>query len=419
MSSTNLSLRSTSTNEERHYTPQQPASHNTLQQLPAELLIRIFLLAQNPQLRLATRGLYGISRSALIRAQFLIYRFGRTGVLGERGMTSFRMASSLAVVDNLLKLRCNPRADSDWLVWRAVEQQDVRLFILLVDAIQPDTRTLERYLNGAAMQGSISIVDVLVGRYGGSIHHGNDTMMMLACVGHQVAMVLHLIGRYGCDPHAERDQYLRRACLDGDDDLVAVLLPGANIHCFNDAPLQNAAHKQHSHIIRRLLEAGADPHANRGASLISAVRNNDLASVSLLLDAGADARCQEDSPLQWLCRQGGGTAILEALVVAGTRNGTPAATMVNCGKGMPLYEALTGGHAMVVEGLLGYGADPTTQRALEGLHEAILRNHVICVELVVKATPSLVLLNPPSYYLSKSKLTGPMRLLLQNRHGLV
>ncbi|KAI8341875.1 ankyrin repeat-containing domain protein [Chlamydoabsidia padenii] len=419
MSSENLSPSSfcSSSNDESSHNKQQLSTHsssphtnNSLQQLPSELLIRIFLLAQNPQLRLVTPALYSISRSALIRAQFLIHRFGRLAALSERGMTSFNLASTLAVVDNCLKLGCSPRADDDYLVWRACRQQDIRLFILMVDAIQPDTRTLDRYLNGAAMQGAVAIVDVLISRYGGSIHHGDDAMMMLACAEHQVAMVQHLITRYGCDPHADRDRYLRRACLEGDLDLVSVLLPGSDIHCFNNAPLQNAAHKQHAGIVKILLEAGADPLANRGASLVSAVRNNDLACLTLLLQGGADPRCQDDLPLLLACRHGFPTILDGLAAFVGTRT-----TWVNCGKGMPLFEALVASQLNVLERLLAYGADLTTQRAMEGLHEAILRNHMACVQLVVNtASTPLRLLHPPSYYLSKSKVSGPMRRLVQD-----
>ncbi|CAO3600075.1 unnamed protein product [Absidia cylindrospora] len=352
-------------------------------------------------------------------------------------MKSFRMASSLAVVDNLLKLRCNPRADSDWMVWQACEQQDVPLYILLVDAIQPDTRTLERYLNGAAMQGSKTMVDVLVGRYGGSIHHGNDAMMMLACVHHQVDLVQHLITRYACDPHAQRDQYLRRACLSGCEPLVKLLLPGADVHCFNDAPLQNAAHKQHTSVVRLLLASGANPRANRDASLLSAVRNNDLPTLALLLDAGVDARCQEDQPLRLACRFGY-VAMVDALVssfgstatagleddgdhrmgdgagletTTGLQGNRFVTMMVNCAKGMPLYESLVAGHSAVVSGLLSKGAVTTLEHAQQGLHEAILRNHLACVEVMINA--GAVLIHPPSYYLAKSRVKEPMRALVR------
>ncbi|ORZ09290.1 ankyrin repeat-containing domain protein [Absidia repens] len=413
-----------------------PSPNHGFQQLPTELLIRIFLLAQNPQLRLVTRGFYGISRSALTRAQFLIYRFGRLAALGERSMKSFRMASSLTVVDNLLKLRCNPRADNDWMVWQACEQQNVPLYILLVDAIQPDTRTLERYLNGAAMQGSKAIVDVLVGRYGGSIHHGNDAMMMLACVHHQVDLVQHLITRYACNPHAQQDQYLRRACLSGCEPLVTLFLPGADVHCYNDAPLQNAAHKQHTSVVRLLLDAGANPRANRDASLLSAVRNNDLPTLALLLDAGVDPRCQEDQPLRLACRFGY-VAMVDALVssygsaateleadgehrmnddvglesTTGLQENRFVTTIVNCAKGMPLYESLVAGHSAVVTTLLSKGAVTTLEHAQQGLHEAILRNHLACVEVMINA--GAILIHPTSYYLAKSKVKEPMRALLR------
>ncbi|KAI8093051.1 ankyrin repeat-containing domain protein [Halteromyces radiatus] len=377
------------------------------QQLPAELLVRIFILAQNPELRLVMKTMYGISKSTLVRAQFLIERFGRSAALGERGMKSFRMASTVSVVDHLLKFRCDPRSDGDYLVWQACEQNNVPLFILVVDAIRPDSATLDRYLNRVAMMSEgMRMVDILVKRYGASIHHGDDTMMMLACAHHNINMVQHLISRYGCDPHFQRERYLRRACLSGSEALVTLLLPGADIHCFNDAALQNAAFKQHSTIVDLLLKAGADPHANRNASLLCAVQNNDLTTIQLLLAAGADPRCRQDEPLRLACRHGDVTTV-DCLIHATDR----VQDMVNCGNGMPLYEALVAGHATVTMSLLSKGADANSPLALHGLQQAILLNHLTCVQIMANAGAMPV---DPSSLFDKPRLSDSMRSLIQS-----
>ncbi|ORX45475.1 ankyrin [Hesseltinella vesiculosa] len=378
-----------------------------LQQLPSELLIRIFLFGQNPAFVSTCKSIYTISRSPLIRAQFILRRYGPLAALSERCLTSLPIARQLPVVDYLLKLRADPRADADYLLWQSIREQNVNLTILLVDAIQPDTRTLQQYLNGAASHGSISMVDLLVARYGASIDHGDGTVMMLACAENRVELVRHLLTRYHCDPHAFRDQYLRRACLSGHEALVELLLPGADVHAFNDAALQNAVHKNHLGIAYQLLAQGASANVNRGACVILAVQQHHVPILRLLLDHGADPRCQQDSPLQLSCRMG----LLDVAQVL-VEFASERLAMINTLKGMPLYEAFRHGHADVVDFLLSGGADPSLPLAQQGLHEAILHNHVACVAQLQRAHTELPLPRPLAQY--KASASGPMFQLIQH-----
>ncbi|KAI9308171.1 ankyrin repeat-containing domain protein [Cunninghamella echinulata] len=444
-------------------------------QLPSELLIRIFILSQNTALVKVCKRFYHISTSSFIRAQFLIQRYGRSQALGEISMKSFRMAFTLPVIDSLIKLRCSPLADGNYLVWRACEENNIRLFILLVDAIQPDTKTLQRYLRVAALKGSISILDLIVKRYGGIIKYSNNnnnnnrkillstssityteeekTIMTMACNANQVEMVKHLIQRYDCDPHVQQDIYLRKACLDGFEELVMVLLSGADIHAMNDTPLQNAVHRNHIAIVDLLLKNGADPLVNRYTCLIKSIKNQNPSILFLLLKCGADPRYQQNELFLLACREGNfevfdlllkmilfhtlpkPTAITTTAITLSSYEGwkniflnefihqlqqqqqlqqdyQPILNeLVNCRKGKPLGEALKSGHFEIVKTLLELGANPNSICGIEGLNETILGNHLICVELMARHgahSPYSL-----SHYLSKHTVKQPMKQLLQ------
>ncbi|CAO3615167.1 unnamed protein product [Cunninghamella echinulata] len=389
-------------------------------------------------------------------------------------MKSFRMAITLPVIDSLIKLRCSPLADGNYLVWRACEENNIRLFILLVDAIQPDTKTLQRYLHVAALKGSISILDLIVKRYGGIIKYNNNninnnrailpstsstayteeekTVMTMACNANQVEMVKHLIQRYGCDPHVQQDIYLRKACLDGFKELMMVLLPGADIHAMNDTPLQNAVHRNHVDIVDLLLKNGADPLVNRYTCLIKSIKNQAPSILFLLLKYGADPRYQHGELFLLACHEGNFEAfdlLLKVILFHTLPKSTAISTtttalssyaewkgiflnefirqlqqqqpqydyqpilneLINCRKGKPLGEALKGGHFEIVRTLLELGANPNSMYGMEGLNETILGNHLICVEIMARHGAHSPY--PLSNYLNKHTVKQSMKRLLQ------
>ncbi|OAD66736.1 hypothetical protein PHYBLDRAFT_73546 [Phycomyces blakesleeanus NRRL 1555(-)] len=347
----------------------------SLEQLPAELQTHIFVLAQNPELATVCTSFWELSFSPLVRAQYLLLRFGKDAALGERAM-SYRIAN-LKVIDNLLKLGCNPRADGDWLYWRACTKHNVHLCRLILAAAQPTPKILGHFLNVAAMKGAIEIIDLLVEEYGADVHQPNneDLVLMLACAENQVSVVRHLMRRYGCNVHANRERHLRRACLQGHLELVELLLDGAYVHAYNDAALQNAAHKGHSAIVKRLLEAGANPQANQNAPLQYTIAVDDELSVRYLLDAGADPHCDQEWPIRHACRRGA-TKIVECLLDHGVDP--------DVAKGMPLREALRSSSYQTAQFLLNRKVDPNSTGAIRGICNAVRRNDLELVMLMAR-----------------------------------
>ncbi|CAO3622475.1 unnamed protein product [Cunninghamella blakesleeana] len=345
-----------------------------------------------------------------------------------------------------------------------------------MDAIQPDTKSLQRYLHFAVLKGSIPILDLVVKRYGGiiktnPIHNDHSSflshqryqqqqqhpstneegiIMTTACNENQIEMVKHLIQRYGCDPHASNDIYLRKACLNGFEELVRILLPGANIHFLNDAALQNAVHKRNATIVELLLSAGANPMANRYSCLFHAIKNNDAYILFHLLKFGADPHYQQNQLFIFACHEGHKDILcllikfifMNSPSTLSSSSSSPSPlsylawmnlslddllqknqqvylpimiNLIDCQNGTPLFEALSMGHSTVVEFLLHYGANPNALNAIQGLDHAILNNHLTCVELMarknVQSSHSL------SHYMIKHTVKRPMKQLLQSLHN--
>lgn len=134
-------------------------------------------------------------------------RFGANAALGERAM-SLKIANH-KVVDCLVRMNCNPRADGDWLYWRACELQDTALCTIILDGIQPSKQTLGHFVNVAAMKGAASIIDLIVEHYGADIHQpdGEDRVLMLACAENRVDIVRHLVDQYGCNVHSNKERH--------------------------------------------------------------------------------------------------------------------------------------------------------------------------------------------------------------------
>ncbi|KAJ8654955.1 hypothetical protein O0I10_009351 [Lichtheimia ornata] len=317
-----------------------------------------------------------MSTSSWVRGLYIMRRFGANAALGERAM-SLKIANH-KVVDCLVRMNCNPRADGDWLYWRACELQDTALCTIILDGIQPSKQTLGHFVNVAAMKGAASIIDLIVEHYGADIHQpdGEDRVLMLACAENRVDIVRHLVEQYGCDVHSNKERHLRRACLHGHVELVELLLPGADVHAYNDAALQNAAHAGHTEIVKMLLDAGANAQANRNAPLQYAVINSDLTSIKLLINAGADPRVHQDRALRHACRRNA-MDIVEYLLQLGADP--------NALEGSPLREALRSANESIIKLLLEHGADPNSSGALRGMDEMIKQKNKDIISLMVNA----------------------------------
>lgn len=351
-----------------------------LTDLPAELLVRIFCLAQNPRLPTTCKIFWQLGESPWVRAHYLLERFGTWAALGERAMASpivARCPDPKSIIEQLLVLGSHPRADGDYLLWKACSSQDVSLCTTLMDAIGPSEATVAHFLNVAAMQGATRIVDLLVERYGANVHE--DRVLMVACSENQVSMVQHLIETYGCDVHANRERHLRRACLHGHSELVSLLLSQKNvdIHVYNDAALQNAAYKGHTDVVGMLLDAGADAATNRNAPLKYAVATGNVDVAQRLLEAGADACCRDNWPIRHAARRRSTTDMVGLLL----QHGADPDAM----QGMPLREALRCSCVPSVELLLRHGADPASAGAIRGVCEAMLERRQELVGIMAAA----------------------------------
>ncbi|KAF7725372.1 hypothetical protein EC973_009639 [Apophysomyces ossiformis] len=344
--------------------------------LPVELQTAIFVLAQNPQFAVVSRFYWHLSQSSVVRAHYLLHRFGPAAALGERAMAC-RMVN-LDVIDNLFKLKCDPAADDNWLFWKACERNDSKLGHIILQAIT-DPKTRSHFLNIAATNGATNLIDLLIRVYHVDINqpNGDCLALALACTENQIETVRHLMTYYGCDVHGHRERHLRRACLQGYSELVELLLPGADVHAYNDAALQNATHRGHWKIVEQLLQAGADPQANRNAPLLSAISNGDIRSLRSLLDAGANPRWNQSWPLRLACRRDC-PVVVEILL---QQEGVDP----NTGRGMPLRDALRAQKIEMVQVLLKHGADPNSMGAIRGLQSVIRKNDLSLAQLMAKA----------------------------------
>lgn len=78
------------------------------------VLTQIFVLHRFPN---RLKVFSGLSQPSLVRLQYLFHRYGKIASFGERAMSS--KIANIDVVDNLLRMGCNTRADDDWLYWKA------------------------------------------------------------------------------------------------------------------------------------------------------------------------------------------------------------------------------------------------------------------------------------------------------------
>ncbi|KAL9553489.1 hypothetical protein MBANPS3_003254 [Mucor bainieri] len=324
---------------EESITTSREAMHSDkcrLLDLPIELLHRIFVYAQNPTLAITCRRFWSLGQSAMLRADYLMHRYGPTAVLGETAMR--RHIVSLPTIHQLLRLNCDPTAD-----------------------VQVGRCNVAHLINLAAMKGSIGVVDLLVNEFGANVYH--DNVLASACRENQVKLVKHLVETYSINVHSLSERHLRNACLHGFLELAKFLLDGANVHAYNDAAIQNASYKGFNDIVALLLDAGAHADSNQNACIQHAVNNNDLNMVKCLIEkGGVDPRCNHDWPLRHSCQQGF-NAIVEYLH---RRIGT-----FDIGDGILLELALAYDQLDTLKLLLKKGANPNCNGVLRGVKYAV------------------------------------------------
>lgn len=342
----NISTESISTAREIHN------QECRLLDLPIELLHRIFVYAQNPTLAITCRRFWSLGQSAMLRADYLMHRYGPTAVLGETSMR--RHIVSLPTIHQLLRLNCDPTADDSWLFVKGCELDQVDLCRRV---LQVGHCNVKHLINLAAMKGSIGVVDLLVNEFGANVYH--ETVLTLACRENQVKLVRHLVKTYNVNVHGHSERHLRNACLHGLSELVEFLLDGANVHAYNDAAIQNAAYKGFNDVVTLLLDAGAHADANRNTCIQHAINNNDPNMVQCLVEkGGVDPRCNHDWPLRHSCRQGFNEIVEYLCGLVGT---------LDIGDGILLELVLVHDQLNTLKLLLSKGANPNCNGVLRGL----------------------------------------------------
>ncbi|CAO3613664.1 unnamed protein product [Mucor hiemalis] len=247
-----------------------------------------------------------LGQSDIVRARYLIQRYGTHAALGERSMS--RRIVSLGVVQQLLRLNCcDPKADGDyWLFTRACEHNQVELCRLIIQSTLQQayaSKEASHLLNIATMKGAIPVIDLLVETFHVNIH--SEVALALACTENQVETVRHLATKYGCDVHFHNEKYLRNACLYGYTTLVEYLLSeGSDVHAYSDSALQNAVYHGYTLVVKLLLDAGANASSNENKCLQHAITNGDMEIIKCLVTAGADPRFDNDWPLRTACELG-------------------------------------------------------------------------------------------------------------------
>lgn len=353
--------------------------------LPTELLIRIFVFAQNPALPTVCHQFWDLGTSSSVRAQYLMQIYGPTNVFSSRSMK--RKIVTLSVVEQLLRINnCYSGDDDDWLFTRACELNEVELVTWIVDAALQQHNEAERgrllthFVNLAAIKGSICIIDLLVEKYDAT---NTNQALSVACQQNQVETVKHLVTKYGCNVHTENERHLRNASLNGYRDLVEFLIVGADVHAFNDAALQNACYKGHSAIVKLLLEAGANAQVQDNACIQHVIKNADINSLKSLIQHGVDSRCHHDWPLKQSCRFGLDEIVGYLLDMIG-----PVA--VDLENGMLLEECIKSSRVSTIQLLLDHGANPNNEGVSRGLIYAVdvktrTRNKDVMIKLLLDA----------------------------------
>ncbi|KAK4510483.1 uncharacterized protein ATC70_004913 [Mucor velutinosus] len=347
---TNTSVNSISTGREMY------SGKCRLLDLPNELLHRIFVYAQNPTLAIVCKQFWSLGQSAMLRADYLMHRYGPTAVLGETAMR--RHIVSLPTIHQLLRLNCDPTADDNWLFIEACGIDQVDLCRRIV---QVGHCNVAHLINLAAMKGSMGVVDMLVNEFGANVYH--DSVLALACRENQVKLVRHLVKAYSVNAHSHSERHLRNACLLGFSELVEFLLDGANVHAYNDAAIQNACYKGFSDIVALLLDAGAHADINQNVCIQHAINNNDLNMVKCLIEKGGiDPRCNHDWPLRHACGQGFNDIVEYLYRLTGT---------FDIGDGVLLELALVYDQLDTLKLLLKKGANPNCNGVLRGVKYSV------------------------------------------------
>ncbi|RUP51723.1 ankyrin repeat-containing domain protein [Jimgerdemannia flammicorona] len=347
-----------------------------LSDLPPELLTRIFILAQNPNLFVVSRNFHTISESPLLRAHYLLHFYGPDHVLSSDAAKHSHIFTK-HVVEILLSLGADPSADDDFALLWCYRMNYPELAPQILDTLASrHALDVPHYLILASYEGLLPLLDLLITRYDADPHHSHEKPLQEAAYNNHIDLVRYLIRTHHCDFHIESEHLLRHASQLGYADLVDLLLAhGASVSTYNSAALLNAAHKGHQRIVAALLDHGADVHADNDAALRYAAANGHVQVVRLLLDRGACVEAFSYKSLRDAAKRGF-VEVVHMLLDAGSN---PDA----CG-GAALSYAAFNDHREVVRLLLQRGAEPGRSSSA-ALKFAVKKGHAEVAGMLVEA----------------------------------
>ncbi|GAB5585880.1 hypothetical protein Unana1_00780 [Umbelopsis nana] len=349
--------------------------------LPTELMVRIFVMAQNPRLRLVNRRFYDISTSNLLRAQYLYWHYGSSYSLS---MTAAHWSIfSKQVVELLISFGCDLHTDNDYAFYWAIMHGYIDLCETMFNVLKEngDLNTAH-YMMIAAIDGNIPMFDLLVQSFDADPHLNEEAVLKRSCLENRVDFVRHIINApYHCNYHMNEEFVLRQAAHTGSLELVKLFISlGCDVHARGEVALMDAAHKGHYEITELLLDQGADLHINQESALRFAAAKGHTDIVKLLLDRGADPTTMDHKALRDATKAGYEDVTTHLL---------NAGSDPNAGMGAALAGAALHGHLAIVRLLLDRGAHIDSCGGHRAIHFAIREGHVDVVCELVKAGADL------------------------------
>lgn len=356
-------------------------NHPLLSNLPTELMVRIFIMAQNPRLRLVNRRFHEISTSNLLRAHYLHWRFGESYSLS---MTASEWSLfTKPVVELLVSFGCDLHADTDYIFHWATVHRHIDLAETMFNILKSkDDLNTAHYMMIAAIHGSIPIFDLLVQSFNANPHYNEEAVLKRSCLENHIQFVRHIIDApYHCNFRINEEFVLRQAAHTGSLELVKLFISlGCDVHARGEVALMDAAHKGHYEITRLLLNQGADLHINQESALRFSAAKGHADIVKLLLDHGADPTTMDHKALRDATKAGY-IRVVALLLNAGSDP--------NAGMGAALAGASLHGHLGIVRLLLERGAHIDSCGGHRAIQFAIREGHVDVVCELVKAGADL------------------------------
>lgn len=371
-------LESFETNNDTHSYQKAPQLLTTL---PTELMVRIYIMAQNPGLRMVNKRYYDISTSNLLRAHFIYWRYGPYYSLSIMA-TQWNIFSK-AVAESLISFGCDLHADEDYIVYWASQHGYMDLCELIFNNLKSnDDLNTAQFMLIAAGQGNIPLLELLVEKFNADPRFNEEALLKRACLENQVDFVKKVIGPpFSCNFRQNEEFVLRQSAHTGSLELVQLFISlGSNVHARGEVALMDAAHKGHYEITKLLLEQGADLHVNQESALRFAAAKGHVHIVKLLLDRQADPSAMDHKALRDATKAGH----LEVARLLLDAHADP-----NAGVGAALAAAALNGHVEIVKLLLERGAHIESCGGHRAVQFAIREGHVEVVRELVKAGADL------------------------------